>query len=130
MRREFEYKTELQLPLAANGVSKIDLARCRVFCLPEQSKTWMAGYNVYCGLVGQRVLGDVVLEQCLAEPDQLPRTWRAFELCFWGCVLQTRRGHCGIRTMYWNSVRWSAGFRFTDSFFARHQPAVVLDESP
>ncbi len=127
MRRKFEYRLDMQLPLAANR-EITDLARCRLFCLPEQQQAWMAGYNVYHGLAKQRVLGDVALEQCLAEPDRLPRQWREFEICFWGCLLQAGRGRVGIRTMYWNRVSWTAGFRFTDSFFTRHQPALVIDE--
>lgn len=102
----------------------------KLFCLPEQERAWMAGYNVYHGLAGQRVLGDVALEQCLAEQGQLPRQWQKYELCFWGSVLQTGRDRLGIRTMYWNNVAWTAGLRFTDSFFTRHQPAMIVDEYP
>jgi len=89
----------------------------------------MAGYNVYHGLVGQRVMGDLALEQCLAEQDRLPRQWREFELCFWGAVFLVGRGRTGLHTMYWNRVRWTEGLRFTDSFFTRHQPALVLNET-
>jgi hypothetical protein len=130
MSMKLEYKQERQLPRAVVGRVIVDPALWQLYCPSEQERVCMVGVNVYHELTEQRVLGAAALEQCLEEQGKLPRQWRAFELCFWGGVFSGSRGRSGIRTIYWNRICWTAGLKFIDSFFTRHQPALVLKRVP
>ncbi len=109
-------------------------ASWRLYCTAEQVKRPVWGVDVLLDLRRRglaRLAGKRALEQALTEQANIPRGWRAFEICNWAGLFQTRSGQSYVPTIYWNRLAWVPGLRSSALHFTRHQPNLLpLEVAP
>lgn len=121
-----------QLPNAVRGQVEFDPAKIRLHLDPAQKSGRIVGNSLKTKLADLPVLGAQALEYCLANPSQIPESWKFDEqgnaryICFWGTVYRRSVGRACVRCLCWFGGQWDWRCDWLGSGFDVQGPAAVL----
>ncbi|MFA5131799.1 MAG: hypothetical protein WC444_00550 [Candidatus Paceibacterota bacterium] len=97
--------------------------------LSEGQKCFLStkGTELYEELKGKPVMNACVSDWLLANPEQIPESWAAKEVFFWGTIYRDSGNPKAlyVRYLYWNGAEFAIDYRWLDRLWDDEDPALL-----
>lgn len=97
--------------------------------LVEKQKTGtIGGYELHARLAGLPVANACCLDFFIANPDQIPESWKKLgAIFFWGTIYSVSDGNLYVRYLYWNGDKWISSYNWLENDWNDRNPALLAN---
>jgi hypothetical protein len=122
----WEVRPEDQIGSRFTGEFKLTREAVKLYLdAAQQGRGVVKGTQLVKRLEGQLVLPANVLDYYLANPDQIPDSWKGKLIFFWGTVYRSADGNLCVHCLRWAGGSWYWDYRWLGHEWHSASPAAV-----